>query len=175
MKPRARSDHMHFYEGGHDLLLGDRYAEVLTQPYDCDAPELEARAMSFLRLADAPFTAGFLFSKDDLDPARVEKTYISSALHDDIARAQALILARHVTTLHNVLAIDDIYAHPLIRRRDILSGHRLRAFAAAPIRCANNQLISVICTADTTIRRWTARDIRILQRIVAQFEERCLS
>lgn len=94
---------------------------------------------------------------------------------EDIQRRQALQLATHAITLHTGLAIDDIYAHPLVRRADILSGHRMRTFIAAPVRGAARELIGVVCAADQTARRWTRADIDALQRIVAQFEALRLS
>lgn len=175
VKSDVRSDLAQLVDGSEDPLHAEAAGEVFVGPYDCNAPGLEARAIACLRTSDAPSTTGFLFSKDDLEAAPQIDLTTRAALHDDIARAQALALARYTTTLGGVLAIDDIYAHPLIRPADLLSGHRLRAFAAAPIRDAKSQLISVICAVDTTPRRWTARDIDVLRRIVAQFETLCLS
>ncbi|WP_299675421.1 GAF domain-containing protein [uncultured Roseobacter sp.] len=94
---------------------------------------------------------------------------------DDLLRAQARCLAAHATTLHAGLAIDDIYAHPLVRPADILSGHRMRAFLAAPLRGPAREISGVICAADMVTRRWTGPDLDALQRIVAQFEALRLS
>ncbi|MCV3270856.1 GAF domain-containing protein [Roseobacter sinensis] len=98
-----------------------------------------------------------------------------SAPQKDAMLAQARQLAAHTVTLHTGLAIDDIYAHPLIRRADIRSGHRMRAFLAAPIRGTARELIGVVAVADVVVRRWTSADIEAIQRIVAQFEALRLS
>lgn len=99
----------------------------------------------------------------------------AAVLADDILRKQALRLAAHTVTLHTGLAIDDIYAHPLLRPSDILFGHRMRAFIAVPIRDAARELVGVVCGADRITRRWSGSDIGAMQRIVAQFEALRLS
>lgn len=130
-------------------------------------------AKAFAKALNAP--AAFLFIGDDLfriDHARHRQT---GPLHDDVMRAQARLLATIVTTLPGVLAIDDIYAHPLIRQSDILSGHRLRAFIGAPLQTQPQGFFGVICAVDTLERRWDDQEIGITQQIVAQLETHRLS
>ncbi len=140
-----------------------------------DVRSAQARILPHLMTAQLQSTASFLFSFQDLQSAYSRDLQGTSDTHDDILQAQSLLLATHATTLYDVLRIDDIYTHPLIRHGDLLSGHRIRSFAAAPLRAPEKQLIGVICTVDTIERWWSARDIRIIRRIVAQFEARHLS
>ncbi|WP_299953430.1 GAF domain-containing protein [uncultured Roseobacter sp.] len=155
-----------------DTVLDDR---MDARVFDIDPLGAEARILPHLMTAQLQSTASFLFSYQSLQMASSCDFPETSCTHDDILRAQSLLLAKQATTLRDVLRIDDIYAHPLIRRDSILSGHRIRSFAGAPLRGPQEQLIGVICTADTTARWWTDRDIRIVRRIVAQFEARRLS
>ena len=140
-----------------------------------DPASVQTQALPHLLTAQLQSTASFLFCADEIDERPHPAASAAPALHDDILRAQARLLAAHAACLYDVLKIDDIYAHPLIGRGDILSGHRLRAFAGAPLRDPQQRLIGVICTVDTTARRWSDRDIGIVRRIVAQFTSRRLS
>lgn len=89
---------------------------------------------------------------------------------DDVFQAQARRLASYASTLQPGLAIDDIYAHALVRKTDILSGHRMRAFIAAPVWGSEGQTVAVLCAADTKARRWQAADLIDMQQIIAQTE-----
>ncbi|WP_299408822.1 GAF domain-containing protein [uncultured Roseobacter sp.] len=92
--------------------------------------------------------------------------------HDQAEVLQARHLADHVAVLQKVLFIDDIYAHPLIRRQDILSGHRIRAFAGTPIYCEQGGFQGVLCTVDTKRRRWEDDDIEQLRNTARQMLRR---
>lgn len=170
MKTRARSDQTIASPPGDVSLTAPRVARVLVSPETERVERAQKQILPHLLAAQAQTTAAFLFLPDDLAGATQIPDRAGHGSHDDILRAQALLLATHVSTLYGVLSIDDIYAHPLIHRRDILSGHCLRSFAGAPLRDSQYQLFGVICTIDTTVRCWSDRDMRILKRIVAQFE-----
>ncbi|WP_299965869.1 GAF domain-containing protein [uncultured Roseobacter sp.] len=119
--------------------------------------------------------AAYLFSARELDLTIGQPAGGRPLLHDDVMHGQALLLSAQVASLYAPLAVDDIYAHPLIRRAEVLSGHRLRAFLGAPIRDADGALLGVMCAIDTVVRRWTAQDCAMIAQIVAQLDLRRLS
>ncbi|WP_187429832.1 hypothetical protein ROLI_015010 [Roseobacter fucihabitans] len=86
-----------------------------------------------------------------------------TAHHDQITQRQAHQLGDYVFDLHKPLFIDDIYAHPLIVRNDILFGHRIRAFAGTPMIDSLGRKSGVLCTVDTKKRLWSAQDGAVLQ------------
>lgn len=92
-------------------------------------------------------------------------------LHDQIVCTQTRNLSRHVEALERVFVISDIYAHPLIRKDDILNGHRLVSFAGAPIRNASGRMIGTVCTVDIKVRDWRDEEIRSLKEIAAQIAD----
>lgn len=110
----------------------------------------------------------FLFHRNEVENTAPAPT--PAQKHDQIMRDQAFSLACHVREIGRLLAIDDLYAHPLVRRQEILSGHCMTAFIGAPVRCETAQVLAVVCAIDAKARKWNSCDISRLERIVAQIE-----
>ncbi|MDW3225568.1 MAG: GAF domain-containing protein [Paracoccaceae bacterium] len=76
---------------------------------------------------------------------------------------QARVLADHVKAVGKPLFIDDIYAHPLISRKDIVFGHCIRAFAGTPVFEDSSVVRGVLCTVDNSKRDWSGEDMTVLR------------
>lgn len=148
-----------FRDPEHPLDIGST-GEVPARPRTAQDLELACH-LAKLRFGTE---AAFLFDSGEL----IATGLASATLADDIFRAQARRLASYASTLQPGLSIDDIYAHPLVRKADILSGHCMRAFIAAPVWGPGCQPIAVLCAADTKVRRWQRADLTDLQQIIAQ-------
>ena len=84
---------------------------------------------------------------------------------------QARLLSLHVEAMNRVFVISNIYAHPLVRKNEILNGHQIVSFAGTPIRNSRHRTIGTVCTVDSREREWTKAEIGALKEIAKSVED----
>lgn len=109
-------------------------------------------------------TKTYFFTREAQNES-IRATRDSAAFEHEVRMCQqAQVLADHVIDLQRPLAIDDIYAHPLISRQDVVFGHCIRAFAGVPVFDDFGRMLGVLCTVHDKKRNWRGDDVAMLQR-----------
>lgn len=98
-----------------------------------------------------------------------------TGLPEDLANEREsprdLAVCSHVVAANAVVVVEDLKRDRRFTGNPLLVRHSLRFYAGAPIRAANGQPIGALCVMDTSPRRFTARERRLLEQSAAEVGE----
>lgn len=123
----------------------------------------DGRALALL-CSELQTSASYFFCALELSSADLQMRCGSDKKFGLNMCKQASLIAEHIIGLQKPLFIDDIYAHPLIGRKDILFGHCLRSFAGIPVGLRGKGATGTLCTVSTKSLRWNNDHMTALQK-----------
>lgn len=98
-----------------------------------------------------------------------------SGLAEDLAKARHLSrdvsVCSHVVAGNDVVVVEDLARDRRFANNPLLKDRKLRFYAGAPIRAANNQPIGSLCILDFKPRRLTPSEVRLLQEYASEVSE----
>jgi predicted PurR-regulated permease PerM/GAF domain-containing protein len=129
-------------------------------------PALDHVTAKMSRVFEVPVAAITLVDRD----RQYYKAY--TGLPEELAEEREiprdLSVCAHVVAANEVVVVEDLKRDRRFTGNPMLVKHELRFYAGAPIRAANGMPIGALCVMDTSPRRFTRRERRLLEENAAE-------
>ena len=129
-------------------------------------PVLDSVAAKMARVFEAPVAAITLVDRDR--QYYKAHTGLPEELAGDGEIPRDLSVCAHVIAENAVVVVEDLKRDRRFSGNPMLVKHDLRFYAGAPIRAANGLPIGALCVMDTTPRRFSRRERRLLEENAAE-------
>lgn len=129
-------------------------------------PALDHVTAKMSRVFEVPVAAITLVDRDR--QYYKAHTGLPEALAEEGGIPRDLSVCAYVVAANAVLVVEDLKRDRRFTGNPMLVKHELRFYAGAPIRASNGMVIGALCVMDTSPRRFTHRERRLLEENAAE-------